>query len=299
MDLSQYLEELRVLVKSWGEEAAGSSTSVSGLDQAYFYSLMAEGKRIRPLLALMSADLLIVNRNKLRGLALSLEYLPTASLIHDDLPCLDNDDLRRGKPTCHKKFGEGVALIAADALIAQAFIAVTNSTDYGAEEKAALTKLLAESLNSLCEGQMLDLQATDKAPELDSKNTEGDLLDIRHSNKTGALIKAAVCGPCILKSLDSDDFQSRALEDFSLDLGLLFQITDDILDVSRSSNELGKTAGKDAREGTITYVSEYGLEQAKELAREKCESAKSHLAPFAEKAEQFSQFCDYILNRTY
>jgi len=236
-----------------------SSTRPARIHEAMRYSLQAGGKRLRPVLLLGAAELFAGKTYDPLPAAVAIECVHTYSLIHDDLPCMDNDDLRRGRPTAHKQFDEATALLAGDALLTYAFELLTRH--YRAEPGFALVHELAHTAGSqrLVGGQMEDLLAEKKT------NATADELEFIHLNKTAAMIEAAlVMGGLTCGANETELAQLRA---FGCELGLTFQIVDDILDATADSATLGKTAGKDAKAGKTTFVSLHGLDGARRHAR--------------------------------
>jgi geranylgeranyl diphosphate synthase type II len=250
------------------------------------YSLLAGGKRIRPVLTLATAEALGRDRAELAPFAAAIELIHTYSLIHDDLPAMDDDDLRRGQPTCHVKFGEAVAILAGDGLFAEAIRLITERQP-GApgDVMAALHRLVAAAgVDGMVGGQYVDIQ--------------GDVDDLRrlHELKTGRLIAASVdCVP-LLCGLTGP--ATIALGRFAAELGVLFQIVDDILDVTGEEAALGKPQGSDERHGKLTYVSVHGLDRARELATESHRNARAALAESGFETETLDRITDYILTRT-
>jgi geranylgeranyl diphosphate synthase type II len=239
------------------------------LRESMAYSLLAGGKRLRPALCLAAAERCGVSPEKALPMAVALEFIHTASLIHDDLPCMDNDDLRRGKPTNHKAFGETMALIAGDALIIWAFgYALSHLPHFGIpyERVSRASAILAEASgpSGMCGGQALD---TDK----ESRGAGEDFVYDIAGAKTAALIRASVVTGAILG--DISDTTLQCYYDYGTHLGLAFQIVDDILDVTSTREELGKTPFKDEAQDKVTFVSAYGLDRAKNLAAEESEEA--------------------------
>lgn len=220
------------------------------------YSLMNGGKRLRPVLALEFCKACGADRHDVLDAACALEYVHTYSLIHDDLPCMDNDDMRRGKPSCHKAFPENIALLAGDALLTHAFQIIADC-DLSADKKSQMVSLLAANagVSGMIGGQVLDLKYETADPNLQQ------LLTV-HKLKTGALIAAA----CILGCLaaGATDAQIAAASNFAYNLGIAFQIKDDILDVVGSSEKLGKPIGSDREQGKVTYATKVGLEKAQQ-----------------------------------
>ncbi len=252
-----YPDDLRALVD---QRLAGLVFSglpeVEGLESAMRYSLLAGGKRIRPVLALSTALALGRETDDVMEYALALELVHTYSLIHDDLPAMDDDDMRRGRPTCHVAFGENVAILAGDALFAEALaLALRLPTPPPATLVAVAELLAAAGAGGMVGGQFIDVSG---------EVTKEEELRRMHSLKTGRLITAAVRGAAL--ALQSSPSAVRGLTAFAAELGVLFQIVDDILDVTGQDAELGKPSGSDERHGKKTYVSMHGLEGARELA---------------------------------
>ncbi len=282
-EVERYLEALRFT----------ADPAVRGLEEAMRYSLLAGGKRTRPVLALATAEAIGMARDVVLPLAAAIELIHTYSLIHDDLPAMDDDDLRRGRPTCHKTFGEDVAILAGDALYAEAFRLLLG--EQRAEPRnllAAACKLAAATgVEGMVGGQYIDV--TETAPP----GPEG--LRRLHELKTGQLIAASI--DCVLLldgTLQPDRIGSFGR--FAGELGVLFQIVDDILDVIGSSETLGKRQGSDERLGKRTYVTEFGLEGARKLAAESHDRARAALAEAAPGgARELEQITDFIVNRTY
>jgi geranylgeranyl diphosphate synthase, type II len=294
--MSDYPEDLRVQVEEYlhalrfveDEAAAG----VEGLEEAMRYSLLAGGKRIRPVLALATARAAGADPARVLPLAAALELIHTYSLIHDDLPAMDDDDLRRGRPTCHMAFGENVAILAGDGLYAEAFRHVLARQE--GEPHAVLAALgelaTATGVNGMVGGQYLDV--TERAP------ADADGLRTVHVLKTGKLIAASVLCPLRLV-LASEPARIDPFRGFASELGVLFQIVDDILDVTGSDAALGKPHGSDARLGKRTYVSAYGLERARELAAESHRKAHAALVQAAPSgAAELEQIADFIVTRS-
>jgi geranylgeranyl diphosphate synthase type II len=261
----------------------------SVIADAMRYSVMAGGKRLRPVLTLASAEAMawsprgsdadLMRRAAERALpcACAIELIHTYSLVHDDLPAMDNDTLRRGRPTLHVVHGEGMAILAGDGLLADAFALLVREPQAEGDSELALRKLrvigvIAEAAGSagMVGGQALDLQAANR------DGMDGPSLQAMHARKTGALIRAAATSGAIMGGGAAD--QVTALDRYAARLGLAFQIVDDILDVEGLPGELGKTAGKDAASGKPTYPSVYGLDASRRLAHETLESARTALS---------------------
>jgi geranylgeranyl diphosphate synthase, type II len=264
--------------------------TTAGLEEAMRYSLLAGGKRIRPVLALATAEALGREQNEVMPLAAAIELIHTYSLIHDDLPAMDDDELRRGKPTCHVVYGEDVAILAGDGLFAEAIKLVLDEQDGGDPERAlrALRHLVAAiSVSGMVGGQYVDVKET--AP-----HDEAGLRHL-HELKTGRLIAAAIECPLLL--FGAGEAATMGLRRFAAELGVLFQIVDDILDVTGDEAALGKPQGSDERHGKRTYVSVFGLDRARELARESHGNARAALADAGGQTATLEQITDYILTR--
>jgi geranylgeranyl diphosphate synthase type II len=272
-----YLERLRFAVEPGTER----------LEQAMRYSLLAGGKRIRPVLALATAEALGRDPEQVLPLAAALEMIHTYSLIHDDLPAMDDDDLRRGKPTCHVAFGEDVAILAGDGLFAEALrLALAEQRgDPGNVLAAVLEIVNAAGVRGMVGGQYLDV----------SSDTSVELRHL-HELKTGALIAASVGSILALEGMSGP--ATIPYRRFAAELGVVFQIVDDILDVTGDEAEIGKPRGSDERHGKATYVSVHGLERARELARESHAKARGALAEAEGDTARLGQVADYILTRT-
>lgn len=286
-----YPEDLREQVDEYLKHLRFSEGSATeGLEEAMLYSLLAGGKRIRPVLALATASALGDDPASVLALAAALEMVHSYSLIHDDLPAMDDDDLRRGKPSCHVAFGEDVAILAGDALYAEAFRLILTKQDGDPVRLLAAAAELAAAtgVNGMVGGQYIDVEG----------GAAGGAEGLRelHSRKTGRLISACVECVCLLRSVD--DPTLTAYRAFAGELGVLFQIVDDILDVTGSDEELGKPSGSDERQGKRTYVSEFGVGQAQALADASHEQARAALAKAAPQgAEQLERITDFIATR--
>jgi geranylgeranyl diphosphate synthase type II len=268
------------------------SQDPSVIHRAMRYSLFAGGKRIRPLLAMAAADAVSDDPEGIENAACSLELIHTYSLIHDDLPALDNDDLRRGRPTCHKVFGDAMAILAGDALLTLAFEALAKLPDADADRRIRLVAELATAsgtVGGMIGGQVNDLEGEGKEPT-------PELLESIHRAKTGALLRASVRMGAIYAG--ADETQLNALTCFGEHIGLAFQIVDDVLDVEQSSEALGKTAGKDAQQKKITFPAVYGLERSRHMAEQERLAAHAALRPFGNRTERLLQLADLIVQRT-
>jgi geranylgeranyl diphosphate synthase type II len=260
------------------------------IHRAMRYSLFAGGKRIRPLLAIAAAEAVSDAPVGVESAACVLELIHTYSLIHDDLPALDNDDLRRGRPTCHKVFGDAMAILAGDALLTLAF-QVLAQMDAPPERKVALIAELstaAGTVGGMIGGQVSDLEGEGRPPD-------AALLESIHRAKTGALLRASLRMGAIFAGANAD--QVSALSCCGEHVGLAFQIVDDVLDVEQSSEALGKTAGKDAEQQKITFPAVYGLERSREMAEQERLAAHLALRPFDDRAGRLRELADFIVRR--
>jgi len=261
------------------------------------YSIFAGGKRLRPILSLSSFSIFSENDplskkdlGKILPSACALEMIHTYSLIHDDLPSMDNDDFRRGQPTNHKVFGEAIAVLTGDALLTLAFECVSKTPE--TEPKVVLKALQECAFTGgtfgLIGGQVLDLEG-------EGKILSGDELQQIHLHKTAALIKTSISLGAIIG--EASETEQKRLETFGKKIGLAFQIVDDILDVESSSEVLGKTAGKDADQHKSTYPALYGLEKAKKMASDLKNEAIELIQPFKEKGEVLSSLARFVIDR--
>lgn len=261
------------------------------IHKAMRYSLFAGGKRIRPILCLEAAAAVTDSAPGIEIPAGALEMIHTYSLIHDDLPALDNDDYRRGMPTCHKAFGEAIAILAGDALLTRAFQVVSEMETAGPETRLAIVFELARAagtVNGMIGGQVADLEAQ-------GRPVQEIHLHYIHRAKTAALIRGAVRVGAIFVGATSEQLQ--ALSCFGEQIGLAFQIVDDVLDVIESSEGLGKTAGKDARQQKATFPALYGVERSREMARECKQRANDVLELFGERAGRLRELAELIVER--
>jgi geranylgeranyl diphosphate synthase type II len=266
-----YPEALRAEVERYLETLSftGSAPRTAGLDEAMRYSLLAGGKRIRPVLALATARAAGLEPASVLPLAAAIELIHTYSLIHDDLPAMDDDDLRRGRPTCHIAFGENVAILAGDGLFAEAYRLVLREQEGAPERLLAALRTISDAIGV---GGMVGGQYVDVAGAADLG--EAGLRQM-HGLKTGRLIAASVAvAPALLGASDA---ARAALDRFGAEIGVLFQIVDDILDVTGSEAEMGKQAGADERLGKRTYVSVFGVDTARRLAAECHARARAEL----------------------
>jgi geranylgeranyl diphosphate synthase type II len=286
---SPYPEDLREMVEGYlGRLSFSNAARTAGLEEAMRYSLLAGGKRIRPVLALATARAVGAAPESVLPAAGAIELIHTYSLIHDDLPSMDDDELRRGRPTSHVAFGEDVAILAGDGLFAEALRLFCERQE-GAPERVltALTQLLrATGVEGMVGGQYVDVTV---------EGLDADGLRRLHALKTGRLIGASVGIPLILA--DVGEPETIRYRRFADELGVLFQIVDDILDVTGSDEELGKPRGSDERHGKLTYVSLFGLERARELAAASHSKAREALAEIADDTGDLELITDFIYTR--
>jgi geranylgeranyl diphosphate synthase type II len=291
MSLPSFFEEDRLAVDSALERLLPpESAPPHSIHQAMRYSVFAGGKRIRPILCLEAARIFDANVEPAFYPACAIEFIHTYSLIHDDLPALDNDDLRRGKPTCHKKFGEAIAILAGDALLTLAFETIA-TTPTAAERRVAMLREVAASagtINGMVGGQVADLEA-------ESASAGPEMLEYIHRSKTAALIRAAVLSGARCAGAGEEDV--ARLRRFGEKIGWAFQVTDDILDVEESSAALGKTAGKDAAQQKATYPSIYGLEKSHQIARDLANQAIAELGAYGERAARLREIAEFLVLR--
>jgi geranylgeranyl diphosphate synthase type II len=288
--VSDYPDDLQDLVERYLDDLSFSSlAATAGLDEAMRYSLLAGGKRIRPVLALATARAIGANPENMLPAAAAIELIHTYSLIHDDLPAMDDDELRRGRPTSHVKYGEDVAILAGDGLFAEAIhVFSQHQTGDPARVLAALRELVqATGVGGMVGGQYVDVTA--------AEGLDAERLRELHSLKTGRLIAASVSVPLALGGLP--EAATIPYRRFADELGVLFQIVDDILDVTGSDEELGKPQGSDERHGKLTYVSLFGLERARELAAESHSKARDALAEADGATHDLELITDFIHTR--
>jgi geranylgeranyl diphosphate synthase type II len=270
-----------------------ASTKPATLHRAMRYSLFAGGKRLRPILCLAAAEACGGKIKNALPLACALECIHTYSLVHDDLPSMDNDDFRRGRPTCHKVFGDGIAILAGDALLTIAFEIVSSARPAPRYNMSILLREVAVAAGSqkLIAGQVADLEA-------EGRNVKRDELRFIHENKTAAILKTSVRLGAM--SANADAKKLRAITQFGHGLGLAFQVIDDILDLTQTSEILGKSAGKDVAAKKATYPAVIGLEKSRAEARRLTRQAHDALSVFAgSKAQALHALANYLLEREY
>src|ERR1700739_2023801 len=272
MNLPSFFEEDRLAVDAQLDRLLpGESVPPPSIHQAMRYSVFAGGKRLRPRLCLETARIFDADRAHARYPGCAIEFIHTYSLIHDDLPALDNDDLRRGKPTCHKKFGEATAILAGDALLTLAFETIAAAPVSADRGTAMVTEsaTAAGTVNGMVGGQVADLEA-------EGKKVVPEMLEYIHRSKTAALIRASVTSGALCAGASAEDV--ARLRRFGETIGWAFQVTDDILDVEESSAALGKTAGKDIAQQKATYPAIHGLQRSHEIANDLAGKAIAEIA---------------------
>jgi geranylgeranyl diphosphate synthase type II len=291
MNLRDYLVQQQKLVDAELDRLVPAESAVpETIHRAMRYSLFAGGKRIRPILCMEAARAVAEQANGVAACASSLELIHTYSLIHDDLPALDNDDYRRGKLTNHKVFGDAMAILAGDALLTLAFQVLAELPIEGERKSRLIAELATASgtVGGMIGGQVADLEGEGKPPE-------AALLEVIHRAKTGALLRASLRMGAIYAG--AAESQYSALSSYGEHVGLAFQIVDDLLDVEESSEALGKTAGKDAQQQKITFPAVYGLAESHRMAEEECARAHAALAPFGPRAARLHELADLIVHR--
>ncbi|MGA3171555.1 MAG: polyprenyl synthetase family protein [Chthoniobacteraceae bacterium] len=293
MLLDQYLRERSALVdKALGHFLPKATVKPATLHKAMRYSLFAGGKRLRPILSLAAAEACGGPMGYALPHACAVECIHTYSLIHDDLPCMDDDDLRRGRPTNHKVFGEGVAVLAGDALLTIAFEILSRAKPTPRYNMIALVRELATAAGSrwLIAGQVLDLEG-------EGKPASPKDLKFIHQSKTAALLTASIRLGAM--SANAPAAKLRALTNFGQALGLAFQVIDDILDVTQTSEKLGKSAGKDVAAQKATYPAVFGLDRSRAEAHRLTQAARNAIKPLGKKSAPLLALADYLLNRDY
>lgn len=262
------------------------------ITKAMMYSMSIGGKRLRPILCLLTGELFGKSTEELMPMALAMEMIHTYSLIHDDLPAMDNDDYRRGKPTSHKVFGEANAILAGDALLNEAFTVLLESYAVQGESgaRAALYISGCSGRDGMILGQVMDLHHEEYPATFDE-------LRLCHHKKTGALITAAVCAPAVYAGATAEEI--ILLEKYAGNLGLAFQIQDDILDVTSSREVLGKTVGKDEKSNKTTYVGLFGVDKSREMAKEATEACLAALSKLRRDTSKLEDLTRSLMERTY
>ncbi len=289
-DLASYLKDRKTLV----EVALDRSLPIVKPEKIYEamrYSLLAGGKRLRPILCLATCELTGGTIEMAMPTACALEMIHTMSLIHDDLPAMDDDDYRRGKLTNHKVYGENIAILAGDGLLSYAFEYVAETENVPPERIVKVVALLGRAVGAcgLVGGQVIDLESEGKS------DITVETLNFIHTHKTGALLEASVISGAILAGAKDEEIER--LTEYAKNIGLAFQIVDDILDITATDEELGKTAGKDLQAQKATFPSIWGLEESKIQAEKLIESAIEQLNSFGEKAEPLQALAKFIVDR--
>jgi len=294
MDIKAYLQKKRETVDKALEAVAPKTASFPpSIFEAMRYSLFAGGKRVRPILAIAAAESLGARTAGLLPIAGTLELIHTYSLIHDDLPAMDDDDLRRGRPTCHKVYGEAIAILAGDGLLTMAFEVLSDPrrlTSVPAQRMLAITRELsiASGVFGMVGGQVVDMES-------EGREIDFPTLEYIHTHKTGALIRASVRIGALYARASEKRF--KALTRYGEMVGLAFQIADDILDITGTQAEIGKDVGSDLKKGKKTFPSFYGLEESRRRANEVSAKAIDALKDFDKKADPLRELAKYIVNR--
>jgi geranylgeranyl diphosphate synthase type II len=290
MKLPDFFEQDRQLVEQSLEQLLpAANIPPASIHQAMRYSVFAGGKRVRPILCLEAARIFNPDIAPALPVASAFEFIHTYSLIHDDLPALDNDDLRRGKPTCHKQFTEALAILAGDALLTLAF-EVLATAPLEAERRAAVLAEVARAAGTrgMVGGQVADIEA-------EGKSVTAEQLEYIHRSKTAALIRAAVVAGALCGGAGAAD--AERLREFGENIGWAFQVVDDILDIEETSAALGKTAGKDQAQNKATYPALFGLERSHEFASQLAAKAMAALEPYGERAANLRALGEFIASR--
>ena len=291
MNLPAFFEEDRQAVEHALERLLpAENTPPPSIHRAMRYSVFAGGKRVRPILCLEAARIFSADVQPAIAAGCALEFIHTYSLIHDDLPALDNDDLRRGKPTCHKQFGEAAAILAGDALLTLAFQTLAETPLAPERCVAAIQEVsrAAGTVRGMVGGQVADLEA-------EGKTIQPEMLEYIHRSKTAALIRASVVTGAICGGASDADVER--LRRFGEKIGWAFQVVDDILDVEESSSALGKTAGKDLVQKKATYPALFGLEKSREFAEKLIGEAIAELKTYGERAARLRELAEFLAAR--
>lgn len=288
--LKEYCSCKATLVEKQLANLMQDAGKTSIIHEAMQYSLMAGGKRLRPILLMAAADAVGGNGSDYLQMACGLEMIHTYSLIHDDLPAMDNDDYRRGKLTNHKVYGEGMAILAGDGLLTAAFEVMLGQTNVSPALLIQAVKEIAQAAGpcGMVGGQALDLSC-------EGREIDAETLKLMHAGKTGALFKAALRAGAIIAEASAEEIEKLTV--YGHYLGLAFQITDDILDITGTQEQIGKPVGSDVKNSKATYVSLYGLEGAKAMANQAVEQAVNALAGFGPEADILKELAGYLLTR--
>jgi geranylgeranyl diphosphate synthase type II len=290
--ITNYFKQQSARVEQWLERLLPASNDAPAtIHEAMRYSIFAGGKRLRPALVIATGEVFDANEQTLLPAACALEMIHTYSLIHDDLPAMDNDDLRRGRPTNHKVYGEAMAILAGDALLTQAFITLSRMEGVSAEIKVRVGAEVAQAagtVNALIGGQVLDIQN-------EGRQVTAAELDAIHRAKTGALIRCCVRVGAIIGG--ASERELGLLTDYAEKAGLAFQVADDVLDATATSEELGKTAGKDEASHKATYVSLYGIATARQRAEQLCQEAIAAVQKIGRETAELEAIARFIVER--
>jgi geranylgeranyl diphosphate synthase type II len=294
VNINEYFKGKSALVDKWLDRLLPSeSETPSTIHQAMRYSIFAGGKRLRPILTIATGEIFGAAEEQLLPAACSIEMIHTYSLVHDDLPAMDNDDMRRGRPTNHVVYGEAMAILAGDALLTQAFRTLA---DYQSSSGSTKLRVISEvakaagTTRALIGGQVLDIQS-------EGKNMTGEELEVIHRAKTGALITCAVRIGAIIGGAGESELNS--LTEFGEKAGLSFQVADDLLDQTATSEELGKTPGKDLASRKATYAALYGVDGAREMAGRLCQEAITAARSIGRDTRMLQEIARFIVARRY
>lgn len=292
MDIRAYLKDKRDLIDSFLRGYFAEAVRPEVLTESMFYSLSAGGKRIRPVLCMAAYEACGGRAEDIVGYASAIEMIHTYSLIHDDLPCMDDDDLRRGKPTNHKVYGEAIAILAGDALLTEAFSILSVPRPPVTPDR--LLSVIAEistasGMRGMVGGQVQDMLSENSGPDEET-------LRFIHMKKTAALLSASVTSGALLFGPDSD--RLSAVSEYGLKIGLAFQVIDDILDIEGETEVLGKPKGSDEKKRKLTYPRVYGLAGSKAMAGDLIKEALAPLSDFSSEADPLREIAGFLLNRT-
>lgn len=296
MNIKEYLNNMKTLVDGALERYIPSINSYPpDIFNSIKYSLFAGGKRLRPILLMASAETIGSKREEVLPFACAIEMIHTYTLIHDDLPALDNDDFRRGKPTNHKEFGEAIAILTGDALLTMAFEIMSDTRSMPNINPLLILRTINEVARGVgpfgtIGGQVVDIESTGKEVDIPT-------LEYIHTHKTGEMILAAVRGGAILSNCQEDEL--NALTRYGENIGLAFQVMDDILDVEGESEVIGKTAGSDEKMKKVTYPSIFGIAESKKIASRLIDNSIKSLEMFGERAEVLKDISEYIIARRF
>ena len=294
MDLKKYLQEKEDIVnKALDTLLPKEDEFPQRLHKAMRYSIFAGGKRIRPILVIAAAEVFGKTAANVINIACAIELIHTYSLIHDDLPAIDNDDLRRGLPTNHKVFGEAIALLAGDALLTKAFQIMSQPSAVSGQQSALILKSIHEITKAAGSTGMVGGQVVDI--ESEGKEVAFPVLEYIHIHKTGELILASVRAGAILAGAENKELET--ITRYGEAIGLAFQIADDIIDVEGNKEDVGKNIGGDAKKGKVTYPSILGVDESRKRARELVDMAITALKDFDRKAEPLREIARYIVER--